>query len=320
MPVTMKEIAAYAGVSTATVSLSLQGKGCVAKATGARVRELATRLGYTPSGLGRALQSGRSGLIGYLLGSVAHSYFNEVMQGVGGEAARRGYGLLTALVDNSEREVTGQLKIFKEKRIDGLLVSDGCLVGLATLLDFEQAGCPVVFCSVESPLPGVPAAVTDDFLGGQLAARHLAGHGARRLAYFNPRRMENRRFDGCVAEAARLGLSQVVQINGEEELRLALASGGERPDALFCYSDEAAAAARDIALARGLDMPGDLMIVGFDDSAIASLPGYRLSSLAPRKRDIGRRAVELLFERIEGKTVENVRLAPLLVERESSAR
>jgi DNA-binding LacI/PurR family transcriptional regulator len=123
MPVTIKDIASYAKVSTATVSLALQGKTVIAEATRGRIQRLAAELGYTPSGIGRALQSGRSGLIGYLLSSVASSYFNEVLQGVGVEAARRGYGLLTAITDGSELNVARQLKVFREKRVDGLLVS-----------------------------------------------------------------------------------------------------------------------------------------------------------------------------------------------------
>ncbi len=319
MPVTIKDIASYAKVSTATVSLALQGKTVIAEATRGRIQRLAAELGYTPSGIGRALQSGRSGLIGYLLSSVASSYFNEVLQGVGVEAARRGYGLLTAITDGSELNVARQLKVFREKRVDGLLVSSADAASLSAALDFEKAGVPVAFCSLESPLPGIPFCVTDDFLGGELAGRHLVSRGAKRVAYFSLEEADVKRFQGCLSALAEMKLPALRNIVGRAALESVLREGvGSRPDAFFCYSDDAAALVKDVASELGLAVPVDLMIVGFDDSSVAALPSYRLTSLAPQKREIGSASVALLLDRIGGGLVESVRLPPGLVERASS--
>ena len=327
MSVKMKDIARYAGISTATVSLALQDKPCVAEATRRRIQQLAESLGYTPSGIGRALQSGRSNLIGYALHSVDSSFFSEIMQGIGAEAAKRGYGLLAAITGGSPAEMASQIRIFREKRIEGLISSVGDNGTLTQISDMERAGCPAVFCSLESPLPNVPAAVTDDRLGGRMAGEHLAERGARRIAFFttrpfNPADSSSNlalRQMGCAEAMADSGLPALRLFLDEHALAAALKEPRRsRPDAIFAFCDDDAVSVKQCADAAGLRIPDDLLLVGFDNSKTASLPEYSLSSMAPQKRSIGECAVRMLLDRIAGRQVGTARLAPSLVTRKST--
>lgn len=311
MPVTIKDIAEYAKVSTATVSMALQGNSRVAEKTRTRIQRLAADLGYMPSGLGRALQSGKSGLIGYIIPHITVSYFNEVLQGVGCEAAHRGYGLLTAITAGSEQETLQQLKIFKEKRIDGLLCSTCDPALLPHIFDMERVGCPLTFCSTKSPFEGIPYAATDDIAGGRMAAEHLLAQGAKRLAYFSKGR--GKRLDGASSVAP------VQHIVTKEALAEALsAPADQRPDGIIAYSDFESVAVKETADSIGLRIPEDLMIIGFDNSPFTEFKDMRLSSIEPQKAGVGRAAMRLLVERIEGRPAEPVLLAPAIVGRRST--
>lgn len=321
MPVTIKDIANYAGVSPATVSLALQGKACVAEGTGVRIRELARKLGYTPSGLGRALQSGRSGLVGYMIASITHSFYNDVLQGVGSEAARCGYGLLTAITDGSVKESLGQLRIFKEKRIDGLLLSSWSVELAQELLEFERNGSPIVFCSEPSPLEGVPGASTDDLLAGRLAAEAMASAGARRIVFFSPQNELERRYAGCSSRLASLGFGATPFLKGEQALAAALSADPQtRPDAIIAYCDVEAIKAKAVVRGLGLEIPRDVMLLGFDDLPFMAFPDIDLSSVAPQKRRIGEEALRLLLERIQGGRPESCLIAPSVSIRGSMRR
>lgn len=314
MPVTIKDIAEYAKVSTATVSMALQDSPRVAQKTKDRIQRLAADLGYLPSGLGRALQSGKSGLIGYMIPHVNASFFSEILQGVGCEAAARGYGLLTAITGRYGEEALKQLRIFREKRIDGLLVSSCGSIFLPHLLEIEKAGCPLTFCSLIPPIQGIPYAVTDDFAGGRLAAEHMLEKGARRIAYFTEYKITERRFDGASSACPSLR-----RLGSTTALAEALAEPeNSRPDALIAYSDMAAMTARDAIIKAGLRIPEDVMLIGFDNSPFTEFDDVSLSSISPEKDGVGREAVRLLMERIEGRSPEPSLLAPKLFARRST--
>ena len=125
MPTTIKEMAMRLGVSPATISLALNGSPVVSQKTRAKVLELANQSDYMPNNFGRGLQSNRSKLIGYVLEGVNLSFFNNIMQAVGLEAAQHNYGLLTTIASTGDKDfmLQNQMKILLEKKIDGLILS-----------------------------------------------------------------------------------------------------------------------------------------------------------------------------------------------------
>jgi len=321
MPVSLKKIAVLADVSIATVCLALQDDARVAAATRRRLRALADQLGYVPSNLGRALQSGRSRLAGYLIHTVNQSYFNDILQGLGRAAAAANYGLLVAIPDGSAAQDKRELRLLKEKNIDGLIVSMSHANTLPALLELDRRGVPVVFCSDEFSPPDATTTVTnDDFCGGGMAVEHLAARGCRRIAYaFNLKPIEQR-FAGCQDAAQRLGIPPLIRCASETALAAFLrASDGKHPLGIVAYYDLDAIRALRVARQLKLRIPQQVKLVGCDDSLLAALPEFDLSSVAPQKQEIGAMAFALLQQRLDGQTPAPCLLPPTLVTRGSSA-
>jgi LacI family transcriptional regulator len=320
MPVSLKKIAALADVSIATVCLALQDDPRVAAATRRRLCALADQLGYVPSNLGRALQSGRSRLAGYLIHTVNQSYFNDILQGLGRAAAAANYGLLVTIPDGSAAQDKRELRLLKEKNIDGLIVSMFHPATLPALRELDRRGTPVVFCSDEFSPPDATLVSNDDFRGGGMAVEHLAERGCRRIAYaFNLKYIE-RRFAGCQEAAQRLGIPPLIHCASEAALATFLRAGdGKHPMGIAAYYDLDAIRALHVVRRLKLRVPHQVKLVGCDDSLLATLPEFDLSSVAPQKQEIGAMAFALLQQRLAGQTPAPCLLPPALIARGSSA-
>ncbi len=318
MRVTLRKLAREAGVSPATVSLALRNDPRVARATRRRLKELASRLGYVPDNLGRALQSSRSRLVGYLLSNATVSFTSEILQGIGEAANAAGYGVLVAITDGSAACALRHLVSFGEKNVDGVLTS--VLGGgvQAELLKFEDRGVPVTVCSGASFDRRVPFVTIDDRAGGTLAARHLIELGHRRLAFCFAAGPSNERYRGACEAARAAGLNRPKLCREAGELRSLLGSP-RRPTGVVCYSDFAAIDVKHEVEAAGLGVPGDVSLVGFDDMWFAQLAEFSFTSVVQPKREIGSLSMELLLERVSGGKPESRWLAPDLVVRGSTA-
>jgi len=314
----IKSIAAQAGVSPATVSLSLKDDPRVADKTKAKIKALVDKLGYIPNNFGRALQGNKSLLIGFLAPSINNSYFHEILQGSGEFASEKNYGLLMAIPSGGAEEEIRQLRIFQEKCVDGILVS-GCYPDTRKrLLHINEYGIPVIFIS--TPLAGksmFPVVKNDDLQTGIIAAEYMISLGHKRLAYcFSD--MMNERYQSSLEYCMQNGLSGYKRIETESELK-ELLDKADRPTGIIAYSDEHAIKVMDIAAEKGLKVPEDLSVIGVDDSLFASLTAYSLTTIAPQKKNIGRCAVEMLIDLIAGKKRESLYLKPELIIRNSTA-
>jgi DNA-binding LacI/PurR family transcriptional regulator len=318
MRVTLRQLAQRGGVSPATASLALRDDPRVAAATGERIRRLARELGYVPSNLGRALQARRSRLLGYLLSSATASFYSEIIQGIGEAAGRAGYGVLTALRTPATEGNIDHVSSFREKNVDGVLVSSYDAETARRLSALEDAGVPVVVCSGESFDPRTPAVVIDNLAGGRLAAEHLVGLGHRRLAYCFKSHGQPRRLEGAARAARAAGIPEP-EVCADAAALGALLESPERPTGIVAASDFAAVEVKHAVEAAGLSIPGDVSVVGFDDMWFAALPEFDFTTAAQPKADIGRLSVEMLLARIGGKKVKSRKLQPELVVRGSTS-
>jgi LacI family transcriptional regulator, galactose operon repressor len=313
----IKSIAARAGVSPATVSLSLKDDPRVAEKTKAKVKALVKELGYIPNNFGRALQANKSSLIGFLSPCVNRSYLDEILQGCGEFASEKDYGLLVAIPSGGDEEEIRQLKIFQGKRVDGIIVSGCHPATIKMLLDINEHGTPVIFSSGNSAIKNMfPVVKNDDLKTGVIAAEYLISLGHERLAYCFSGIM-NERYQSSLECCMQNGLSGYRRLKTESELEELLKSN-DRPTGIIAYSDNDAVRVIEIAAKAGLKIPEDLSVIGVDDSPIASLPAYNLTTIAPQKKNIGRYAVEMLLDRIAGKKRESLFLEPELIIRKTT--
>ena len=329
--VTIREVADEAGVSIATVSRVLNGRGDVSPETRDLVRRIIQERGYIANRGARGLSAGRTGLVGVLVPLVFPAYFSSILSGASEALYEHDLrAVLSPTGHEHDREVT-----LLDRLMHGL--TDGALIvlpeessdELARLLD---GGYRFVVIDPLMPLderiPSVSAAHTS---GADQAMRHLLGLGHRRIAIITGPRgwvaTEDRRrgYHAALAAAGilpdpELEAESNFEIDGGEKAAGVLLDLPEPPTAIFAFNDNHAIGAIQAARARGVRVPEDLSIVGFDDVEHATIVSPTLTTVRQPLAEMGRTAVSLLSRLIERQRIEalHVELATRLVVRESS--
>ena len=330
--VTLYDVAKHAGVSIATVSRVLHGQDRVRESTRARVRAAIEELGYVPDGAAQSLARSRKDVIGLVcverekphhsnIESMSLLFYDEVMRGVESRVReRRGSLLITYLREDEklavpapEDEPVLPRLLTLSGKVDGLLIGEGVVpppvvAGLARRL-------PVVVVAGDTDQRCADVVAADNWSGAHAVVTHLvAEHGRRRLFHV----------DGPAsapdAKVRRLAMQAVIDahpgtvLTGSYSGRFSVGSGedaaarllddarggadGALPDAVVCANDQMAIGVLRAFAARGVRVPEDLAVVGFDDIFPASLGDPPLTTVRQPIRELGERACERLFERI----------------------
>jgi len=304
--VTIADVAAHAGVGAGTVSRVLNDSPRVSERTRARVLAAIEVLDYRPNPLAQGLSRGRCQTLGVVVPFFTHASAVERLRGVVAALDGSRYDLVLFNVESPVHRDEHFATLTRRDRADGLLVMSlpppaGALARLG------EAKVPIVLLDSEGP--GVPVVVTDDVEGGRLATEHLIALGHRRVAFIgdepgNPLGFTSSaaREKGFHETMAAAGLSvgpddvrhgphvrPVARALAEEIL-----AGADHPTAVFAASDTQALGVLEAARAAGLDVPGDLSVVGFDDIEVSSYAG--LTTVRQPLFESGRLAAELLLE------------------------
>jgi DNA-binding LacI/PurR family transcriptional regulator len=309
-PVTIRDVARYAGVSAATVSRVLNDVPVVNPDTRASVQWAIEELGYRRSSVARSLSVGRSQAVGVVAPFFTTPSVVERLRGVVDRLAARGYDLLLFDVEQPQQRIAAFRDFARRDRLDGLLV-------ISLPLSERELGAlrrdelPVVLVDVSHP--ALPHVAVDDVHGGELATRHLLGRGHRRIAFvgdsadnpFGLTSSEQRR-QGYLRALAEAGVEHGPELQalggyGREAARTLAArllDLPEPPTAVFAASDMQAVGVLEAAQARGLDVPGDLAVIGFDDVEVAAIVG--LTTIRQPLHASGAHGADLLMAQIEG--------------------
>jgi LacI family transcriptional regulator, galactose operon repressor len=314
----VKSIAQLAGVSPATVSLALNGDPRVADKTRERVKTLADELGYIPNSFGRALQSNKSNLVGFLLSEVNNSYFSEIFQGAGERATEHNYAILVAITHHRHQQETEQLNAFLGKQVEGIIIDTYNPATMDDFFAYKRHNVPTVFLSAVPDNSSFIVVKNDDWQTGIIAVEHLISLGHKRLAFCFSSILSQERHQSTLECCRQNNISGCQAVITAEELQHVLRSPN-RPTAIIAYSDEHAVQVMHIAMELGLSVPEDLSIIGVDDSNAARLPAYNLTTIAPQKQNIGRTAISTILDLIAGKTVQSTYLKPELIIRNTTA-
>ncbi|MFC4012566.1 LacI family DNA-binding transcriptional regulator [Nonomuraea purpurea] len=297
---TVREIAKLADVSVATVSRVSRGTGQVSQETRERVLRIIEEYGYRPSQMGRSLAEQRHGMVAIVFPGLAGPYFSELTQGFESQAMEAGTGvhiLVTHHRDDADDSVLDMAS-----RVDGIAIH-GDTVRTETLRRIA-AEVPVVVLAGR-PMDGVPAVRADNSTIGELTRHLLVDHGYRRLAFVgspdgSPDVTDRwEAFQAAHKQArvpaprnpVRLGLQQSDGVRAAGELL----DGRRPPRAVVCANDETALGMLIGALGRGLSVPGDVAITGFDDVPMASLVQPRLTTVRQPIRELGATTARLLI-------------------------
>ena len=307
---TIADVAAHAGVGVATVSRVLNESPLVAASTRVRVLEAISALGYRPSRAARNLSLQRTHAVAAVVPQFERASTLERLGGVVGRFADSSYDVALFSLERPERREREFALLADPGRVDGVLVVSMSPTD-AEVARFRSAGMPVVV--IDGQHASVPSVVIDDTAGGELATRHLIDLGHRRIAFVGdppggPYHPTTRygRLEGyreCLAEAGLPAPPEYVKQGAPERhvvhrLTQELLALAEPPTAIFAGSDTQALGVLEAVQRAGLDVPGDVSIVGFDDIAFAAYVG--LSTVRQPLRASGERGGELMLELLGG--------------------
>lgn len=334
MSPTLRDVARVAGVSFKTVSNVINDYPHVSESTRARVLAAIEELDYRPNRTARTLRSGRTGAIGLAVPELSLAYFAELADEVITAADERDIVVLIEQTGGDRRRELEVLDGSRRQLTDGLLFSPLAL-GSDDAARLEVA-YPLVLLGERIFDGPVDHVTMENVEGARAATEHLLALGRRRIAVIGAHTGEvigsaGLRVSGYRAALETAGIpfrdDLVVdagpwhRANGAEAMRMLLARGVEF-DAVFALNDELGLGALRVLREHGIDVPGDVAIIGFDDvdEGRYSLPS--LSTVDPGRREIARLAVEVLFDRISGVETggpRELRSGFRIVDRESTA-
>lgn len=314
--IAMEDIARMAGVSRATVSRSLANSPLISVETKTRVVELAKSQGYVVNDLGRRFRNGRANTISVVI-PLAHDpkqplsdpFFSTMLGLLADELSGQGYDLL--LTRASALQADWIHSVAPPMRADGVIVI-GQSQEEARLEEAAEAGVPLVVWGSASADDArhYTCVGSDNFEGGRLATRHLIGSGRRRILFMGDQKLPevSERFKGYGAELVSAGLAidgalylpcAFDGMDAGRSIRKALASN-VKFDAIFAASDVLAMTAIAALTESGLNTPGDVAVVGFDDVAMAAHFSPALTTIRQDFAAASRLMVRRMIEQIEG--------------------
>ena len=305
MAVTLRDVARLAGVSIKTASNVVNGYSFVKPENRRRVEEALAATGYRPNIGARNLRRGRTGFIALVVPELGIPYFGELAGLVITAARAQGWNVLieqTQATREGERTV---LEALGPHLIDGAVISPEALHAE----DFGDLdpGVPLVMIGEHSVDVGIDHVAIDNVLAARTAVAHLVDIGCRRIAAIGShpyRGTSALRLAGYREALAEAGLSELVRPalqyhrqNGAAAMA-DLLDLPEPPDAVFCFNDLLAVGALRTIAERGLRVPQDIAVVGFDNTEEGAYSRPTLTSVAPDKLAIARTAIDLVRRRI----------------------
>jgi DNA-binding LacI/PurR family transcriptional regulator len=301
---TIRDVAERAGVSKSLVSLVLQNSGNVSEPRRQAVLTAMDELGYRPNRIARSLSAPRTSTVGVLLNDLRNPWFVELLEGL--TATVHAAGVSPVLADSYTDRRVGRHSVdaLLEQRVDGLVV-----VGTTTVAPGVEAaaaaGLPIVLAGTREPrLPRVDVVVNDDETGARQATEHLLSLGHHRIAHLQgPGEIAALRRAGYEGAMRTAGHAPWVVAGGmSEESGYAAAhrllGAPDRPTAIFAFNDIAAVGVLSAAADQGLTVPGDLSVVGYDNTYLARIRHLSLTSVDNGNLAVGVQAGIYLLERL----------------------
>lgn len=317
---TMADVARAAGVSTALVSIVMRGVPGASEETRQRVRQTADELGYVPDQRARKLRQARSGLLGVAF-ELQQPFHGDLVEQLYLAAARHGYDLSLSAVSPS-RDEQAAVEALRHERCEALLLLGSGLD--ASRLTRLATALPTVCLARRASAAAAGSVLGDDLAGIGLAVDHLVELGHRRIAHIDGAsapgsddrrrgflaRMEQHGLRGT-AEVRTGGLTETDGARGMRELL----DDKAPPTAVVAFNDRCATGVLDVLVRSGLDVPGKVSVVGYDDSRLAKVPHVQMTTVSQDAARLAETAVGQAHRMIAGAAPAESVLTPRLIVR-----
>jgi LacI family repressor for deo operon, udp, cdd, tsx, nupC, and nupG len=307
---TIRDVAARAGVSTATVSRALASPDLVRENTRARVVAAIEAIGYTPNIAARNLRARRTRLVLVVVPNISNHFFAEVLRGIDDELVASGYGMIIANLDNRPEREARYVDFAFAGQVDGVLLC-GARVPMANGRKMSDAGLPIATICIAIQGSGLPFVMVDDIEASKRVVEHLYGLGHRRFGYVagpagNMNEIGRRR--GFMTTLKRLEVDPATAVYWPGNFTLeagvaaarAFLTSRDRPTAVFAVSDHMAIGFLKTVTAAGVRVPEDVSIVGFDGIDFSAFVTPTLTTIRQPRHEIGRTAARMLLDVMSG--------------------
>ncbi|MGD9927626.1 MAG: LacI family DNA-binding transcriptional regulator [Sphaerochaeta sp.] len=317
---TIKDVALKAGVTVTTVSRVMNNRGYLSEKTKEKVRQAMQELDYHPSEVARSLAQKQTTLLGVIVPSLLHPYYSEVINALEYHASILGLKLLVCNAQRNAQKEAEYIDMLKANKVAGIILCTQSRNSIRSLVNL-----PVVTLE-RSISPSVPAVLCDNGMGGRLAAEHLLSQGCKHLVMINGGRSSEERVQGFTQRCEEASVSfHVVQASKRQfnqldytDLINTLFTDDPAIDGVFASSDVIAAQVIQICHKRGLCIPTEVKVIGFDDVDLARLLSPALSTIHQPIEELCAQAIQTIvgWERTERQS--RIVLPVSLVQRSST--
>lgn len=330
--VTIRTVAEDAGVSVAAVSKVLRDAYGVSDALRGRVQASMQKLGYRPHAAARGMR-GQTYTLGFLIPDLHNPFFADIMAGLNTALERTQYQTLLGTSDSAPLMERVMINNMIDRRMDGLIIIGPRMPAEEIATFVEQIPVVLIAYHATDRQQGFDTVNNDDQLGAALVVQHLVAAGYKHIAYLSQElgglqqpMVATQREIGFRKAMQQAGLSRYLQVvsapQTSRELQTIarhLLQSRSRPEAIFCWTDFVALEVISVARELGLAVPGDLAVVGYDNTTWCDLSQNSLTSVDQSGQVLGLQAARLLIERINGReSPEHFVVTPRLVVRNSS--
>ena len=317
MSVTIKDIAKEAGVSHSTVSRALRDSSLISEETTKHIRETALKLGYLPSAAARSLKTNRSQALGVIVSNIDDPYFSEILQGIEEIAQSNNYSLFMAASQRDPEREGAIIQSMRQHRVDGVIICSTTFSDEQSR-QFSKFDIPIVVVNNQAAEDYRYSIYHDDVDGSRQLTRHLIELGHRKIAYLgnsHSGRTTLDRLAGFRQEMESNGLpvpaNYIHEIPGSEPEKAILALDHflelpDRPTALVCFNDMMAIGILKSLQERGIRVPEEISITGFDNIVFSNYTNPPLTTFDQPKRFIGQKAAELILSLLDPNSKTNV--------------
>lgn len=326
----MKDVARLAGVSTSTVSHVINQNRYVSESITLRVKNAIEELNYAPSALARSLKMNRTNTIGMLLTTSNNPFYAEVVRGVERSCYERGYSLILCNTEGDLQRMNHSLETLLQKRVDGLLIMCTEVQGPSKDVFTRYPSVPTVMMDW-SPFDSVGDVIQDNsFFGGEIATRYLIDSGFTRIACIagpQDKSPARARYQGFIQamEQAKIEVNEDYIIFSDFEFAGGFESMNKLlelstpPQAIFAGNDAMAVGAYQAIFQKGIKVPDDISIIGYDDIDLSPYMIPPLTTIHQPKDKLGKQAVDQLIYRMDNPEADAsvLVLTPELIERQS---